>query len=297
MTSVITSAICASQFAKFKRAVDEWNEDSTKDFDVAYNGGTVKAFSRDLEDAVESFLNATADSGKKVADDAKEVIMEIDRLCKAYEEFKILASEESPLAPPYGSDDFWAAYRNVLELFSNRPNYSKPQAISSLVNQKVGQLQIATIYGWFLPNGAPDVEKVTEEIAQPGTHYNPETWQHPAKAIKQRTVDAEWKKRTAVRESVFDSKASDEKLAQFTPPSLAEMVSLGAPAKQIANVHKISVEDAEQLLIEAGTEPKREIVPANAQVARLERLMKESASSSAPLAPVGKPVTSSLAQV
>ncbi len=274
-STVVNSAICTHEFARLKKVVDEWNQDESGNFNVAYNGGTVKAFSRNLEDAVEHFLNATADAGKQVADDDKEAIMEIDRLCNAYETFKILASEESSLAPPYGSDDFWAAYRNICEHFNSRPNYQKPQSVSTLISQKVGPLQIATIYGWKKPDGAPDVDKVTDEINKPGTHYKPETWVHPAKAIKQRSIDVEWNRRTAVREANFDVRKESEPVNKFVPPSLSEMVAVGAPAKQIANVHKISVEEAEQLLIEAGTEPKREIVPANAQVARLERLMKE----------------------
>ena len=296
MTAVITSAICASLFAKLKTAIDDWINDSTKDFDVPFNGGTVKAFSRKLEDAVESFLNATADAGKHVDDSAKESIIEIDRLCFAYENFKRLASEESPLAPPSGSDEFWTAWRNVCEHFNSRPHYSKPQAIATLLTQKVGQMQIATIYGWFTSNGAPDVEKVTEEMAIPGKHYNPETWVHPARAIKHRSILNEWKKRESVREANFDVRDVEERFGKFVHPSLSEMVALGAPAKQIANVHKISVEEAEQLLIEAGTEPKREIVPANAQVARLERLMKES-NSVVPPSLVGKSESNLLQQV
>lgn len=288
MTSVITSAICASQYAILENAIDDWTNDTTKDFDVAHNGATVKAFSRKLEDAVELFLNSTADAGKKVADDAKQSIIEIDRLCFAYESFKILASEESPLAPPYGSDDFWSAWRNVVDYFSTKPHYPRPQSIETLLSQKVGQMQIATIYGWTTANGAPDVEKVTEEIAEPGKHYKPDSWVHPAKAVRQRTIESEWKKRTSVREAKFDVRNDSERFGKFVPPSLSEMVALGAPAAQIANVHKISAQEAEQLLIEAGTEPKREIVPANAQVARLERLMKESLSNSAPHSLVGK---------
>ena len=288
MTAVITSAICASEFAKLKIAIEDWSNDDSKKFDVSYAGGTVKAFSRDLEDAVEYFLNATADAGKTVDVDARESVMAIDSFCAHYEEFKRLAAEESPYAPPSGSTELWSSWSNLCDHFLTRPNYPKPQAIKTLIEQKVGQMQIATIYGWFTDNGAPDVEKVADELAKPGTHYKPDEWQHPAKASKRRIVDAAWKTRRSSREANFETKSDLETMGKFVPPSLDEMVQAGAPAKQISNVHRISVEEAEQLLIEAGTNPKREIVPANAQVAHLERMMAES-SPTAPVPPVPKP--------
>lgn len=226
-------------------------------------------------------MNNTADAGKRVEDDARDTLIEIDALCHSYEEFKRLAAEESPYAPPSGSMELWSAWRNLCEHFASRPHYPKPQAIATLLSQKVGQLQIATIYGWHTDKGAPDIEKVTEEMANPGKHYDPDKWQHPAKASKKRLVDAAWAERRTTRDAKFDVRGV-EKFEKFIPPSLDAMVKAGAPASQISNVHKISIEEAEQLLIEAGTEPKREIVPANASVAHLERMMAE-ANSAQPL--------------
>lgn len=73
-------------------------------------------------------------------------------------------------------------------------------------------------------------------------------------------IDAEWQKRGVNRSAIYDHSETEESAvspktspapSKFVPPSLAEMVQLRAPARQIANVHGISEDEAAQMLLDA----------------------------------------------
>ena len=229
--------------------------------------------------------------------EAKESLLHIDEFAEAYVEFKRMSAEGSPLAPLDGSHKLWTTFRGLIDHFKSKTHYPRPQSIETLEKQGVSRTQIGSIYGWVLPTGGPDLTKISEELANPGTHYKSDEWQHPGKVNRQQIIDAAWNQRGLHRSAIFvnggtaiDSGETKVEPTKFVPPSLDEMVRVGAPAAQIANVHKISVEEAQQLLIEAGTEPKREIVPANAAVAHLERMMAESNSPPSHGLPLPSPI-------
>jgi hypothetical protein len=90
---------------------------------------------------------------------------------------------------------------------------------------------------------AVDVAKVDEEAAKPGTHYNADTWVHPALRQRVAAVSAAW----ATREPRSAEYAPDS-FGKTEPPSLEELVRLRAPAAQIANLHGIEEYEAQQLL-------------------------------------------------
>ena len=295
MTAVITSAICASEFALLETAIKSWEDDESEDLLVNIGGFKKKAISLDLEQSIERFLNNTANAGRHVYPEAKESLLHIDEFAEAYVEFKRMSAEGSPLAPSDGSHKLWTTFRGLIDHFKSKTHYPRPQSIETLEKQGVSRTQIGSIYGWVLPSGGPDLTKISEELANPGTHYKPDEWQHPGKVNRQQIIDTAWKQRGLNRSAIFGTvgAGSQDEPTKFVPPSLDEMVRVGAPAAQIANVHKISVEEAQQLLLEAGTEPKREIVPANAAVAHLERMMAESNSPPSHGLPLPSPIVNS----
>ena len=82
-----------------------------------------------------------------------------------------------------------------------------------------------------------------------------------ASVITPAICTSEWRQRCLNRSAIFCKSAiEDERAAsveticeptKFVPPSLDEMIRVRAPAKQIENVHGISVEQAEQMLLDA----------------------------------------------
>jgi hypothetical protein len=102
----------------------------------------------------------------------------------------------------------------------------------------------------------PDLSKVLEEEAKPGTHYSPKGWVHPAKRKRIEAARADVsarvpRRREYVRESEY---------GRTIPPTIEELVKMNAPAPQIAMLHKMEIEDVEALLkaaghVEAGSDP------------------------------------------
>ena len=168
--------------------------------------------------------------------------------------------------------DLWRQFGFLIDHFKVRPFFPRPQSVQSLIAQGISHTQIAAIYGdgWMRENGSPNSTKILEEAANPGTHYNRETWVHPGQINRQKIIDAEWRNRGVNRSAIYDlsepeslaanSKTSPEP-TKWNPPSLVEMVRLRAPASQIANVHGVSVDEATQMLLDADAgQPKSNLL-------------------------------------
>lgn len=256
MARVLTPTHCLNEFKLLFAAVTEWENDNRQEIFVQWSQNMIKGFTLKLEKAFERFFDETADFGNTVLADSRLMIIAIDSLFAEYGKFKKGIAEESPSCSPSGTDGLWRAYLAVRETFKQAVPLSKPLPIKQMMNDGVSLNQIATIYGWFDENGAPDVLKVTEEMETPGTHYNPKTWVHPALAKRQERIDKEWAERmenVKPREKIFEVNQPKPKV-DWQVPSIAVMVQAGAPAEQIANVHKITVEEAQMYLDEANAE-------------------------------------------
>ena len=273
MTNVITSAICASEFASLHSALEDWQNDNSEELMVYRSGFRVKDLSLQLKQSIERFLNATANHGKRVDPDARDTLLAIDDFSNVYFRFKDTNDESSMDGSMTNLTDLWRQFGSLIAHFKVRPFFPRPQSIQSLVAQGVSHAQIANIYGdgWMRENGSPNSTKIMEEAANPGTHYNRETWVHPGQINRQKIIDAEWRSRGVNRAAIFDlSETEDAAVSSKTslepkkwnPPSLAEMVRLRAPASQIANVHGVSVDEATQMLLDADAgQPKSNLLP------------------------------------
>lgn len=279
MSEKIEANLLFREFQKVETAIAEWQ--SGEGPNRIYNGHQVKAISAKLDNALRYFCNYAADQGKEVDPKAYIPICRIDSFAKAYEKFIRDAVVE--VASPSGTDAVWTAWDHVRQAFIMTRS-GKPRAIKHLIEvDKAPEWQIAAIYGFVNEAGEPDVIKVSEEYEKPGTHYNPDTWISPADVKKQKLADEEWAGRKSTREANFDLDPEfdpDPKPLGKTPVrSLSELVKLNAPAAQIARLHGISVEEAEDLLREAGQGEKRELVPAHPDVAFQEQMDTEEAKT------------------
>ena len=235
-----------------------------------------KAISQAFSDAIEDAINCTADeliegdsvTTQPIEDDDFDAVLVFDQLAEAYRDFKRRACAAVSISEidVDGDQALWRAIYAVREWSTTKYNYAPPTPISALRSQGVGDEQIARIYGWFTSEGEPDLEKVLGEEMKPGTWYDPKKWVHPAKrkriTASRAAIDARSPRR---REYV---RASD--YGKTVPPSLEELLRLGAPAPQIAALHGMEIEDAESLLRANGH--AGESIPGESQeAARLER--------------------------
>lgn len=213
-----------------------------------------KAISEKLSQMIEKVINETADLQSQgdsavavpIEEDDFEAVQVFDRLADAYRDFKRRACAAVSLAEIEvdGDQPLWRAVYAIREWAITKYNYQSPSPISVLRSQGVGDEQIARIYGWSNDDGEPDLEKVLEEEANPGKYYNPKTWIHPAK--KKRIESA----RIAIAGRLPRSReyVGTEDFGKSAVPSLEELLNLGAPAVQIAMLHKMEIDEAESLL-------------------------------------------------
>jgi hypothetical protein len=205
---------------------------------------TIKVVSDRLRSEIEFFLDWTADEGKEVNVDARPMMLAIDTFAIA---FAALNHDCSNSITPGGkTDQLWSALNRIREVASQKFTPAKPQSVSSLFKAGVQYSQIATIYGWMLDDGTPDGSKVSEELENPGTHYNPDTWVSPAVESRLRTINKDWSLRPSKRAIAYARPEVEKPNSNWVPPSIAFMINAGAPPEQIANVHGITVDDAQQ---------------------------------------------------
>jgi hypothetical protein len=231
-----------------------------------------KAITEGLSDALEKAINDTADvlvTGERVevAECNYEAAILFDALASAYGDYKRKACAAVSLAEIEvdGNSTLWRALHALREWHGLRYNYQPPLPISVYRQQGVGDEQIARIYGFFDDEGVVDFGKIPEEEAKPGTHYDAKTWVHPAKRkrmeiAKAAMVGRQPRHREYLKESDF---------TKSLPPSLDELVRLGAPASQISKLHGIDEDDAQALLRNAGT--LESIASGDADAERLQR--------------------------
>jgi hypothetical protein len=103
--------------------------------------------------------------------------------------------------------------------------------------------QIAKKYGWKDEQGHPDLIRVHQAIQDPDAFdaaFDASTWVHPVYATIEAEVAREWEGRQP-RPRLFQR--DTEEVAKPAPPTIEEMIKARAPAQQIANVHKISLDE------------------------------------------------------
>ncbi|MCC7334430.1 MAG: hypothetical protein IT422_05020 [Pirellulaceae bacterium] len=244
---------------------------------VNWNNQMVKGISEQLDIAIRGACDDMADAGSEVDEKARAIVLCFDDIADSYLQWIQDASMQLPSAPPGGSTDL----RNNLERLQKlleAERLPKPEPIAQLIARRVSPNQIAIIYGWKLEDGSPDCQKVFEETESPGTHYDPEKWQHPALRAMQRETDEAWKQRSP-RAKMFAHLDQPEQTgpAENHVPSLDELFAARAPKAQIMRLHHLSDEEVEFHAQERGLVEfeDRFIMPANATVAHQERMAEQ----------------------
>lgn len=232
---------------------------------VRWRGGQRKAISDPVATAWGNLLTAIADNDA-IADDAKSLVIEIDRFDGQLADWENGISHVPEDTDPAGSPSLWSAWAEVQREAFKPINRKLPTPIRELVDvQKVPDRQIAIQYGWFRSDGTPDLAKVREEVEQPGKHFNPETWVHPSERRRAAAIAEVWAKRVSRWSS--SQVGGSKKEAKET---LDELIFQEVPSKQIAMMKGIGVDEVKARAAYLGV-PLDGVVP-NVPVSPADRL-------------------------
>lgn len=133
---------------------------------------------------------------------------------------------------------FWKTLRNVFDArkAAAPARKAKLESIAQLSREKVGDAQICRIYDWVEEDGTPQLWKVREERAKPGTHTSGPT---AVDLRRQQAAEAE-RRETEAREKRLAEKVKAAN--EPAPEGLATLVEQGVSAGQIASMLKIDVD-------------------------------------------------------
>lgn len=240
---------------------------------VRWRTGDRKPITEELIEAFDGLFSLVGVT--KVADDAKKIVLAIDQ----FDDLLADWAEGCELSPedtdPHGSQKLWAAFDAIFEA-CEVPQRRKPESIKQLGIEKVSEGQIALIYGWKHSDGSPDVQKVREERDNPGTHYNAETWIHPADLRAQNEINELWEKR--LPRMVANESAGGQREA---PETLDELIQQRVPSKQIAMMKRIDIDEVRARASQLGIPLDGQFVPSISPADRMQSMRDEEADQHA----------------
>lgn len=212
-----------------------------------YMGQPVKPMTEDVIEALDAF--GAARDIEDVPDDVKPIILVIDVMDDEFQAWLSARSVAPESVFPGGTAELRSAIDAVADSFTVKPR-KLPESITSLVDKGVGLVQIAKIYGFLDEDGDPDTAMVMEEMREPGTHYNPETWVSAAERRRQREVAEQWARRDHVPFDRITDK--HDKPRRIAPEPLDQLIAANVPSQQIAKMKGIDLEEVEQRAAELG---------------------------------------------
>lgn len=251
--------------------VEQWRLADTPN--VVWQGQTRKAISTELQQAFDRIIAFTKQD--EFVESARELVLAIDDFEEALEAWLEKATRDPANTSPSGSAEMWSAWERVYLLHSRSYGFPLPEPIDQLINRdKVPLTQIAKIYGFLTPDGQADLAKLNEEIAKPGTHYDPANWVHPSRRKIAEEVKTRWLKR---RKYAPARGKIQSVVPQIAVESIETLLRQGVDFKQIARMKRISIADVEQEATRLGIRADRQRVlhTASPTVAHFERMQEE----------------------
>jgi hypothetical protein len=247
-TSEITRDQILVAIEKLEAAVQAWEASADDGLLVHYRGRMVKQLSQSIEQAAMELFELC--DTPAVSRDAWPLVLAIDVFDEELEKFADRYSVAPDATEPNGPSSLWAAYGNLIKA-KTPPRVHKIEPIAQLLAENVDRRIIAKIYGWRRSDGTPDLDKLQEEISNPGTHYDPKTFVHPIDKRFWEEVEQKWLARVAAFEaSEKDSRRA--KPATEAPESLDDLIIQGVNAKQISKMKHVPVDEVQARAAELG---------------------------------------------
>ncbi len=221
----LTAIECLNHARAVVKAWENWS--ASEGPTVPWKGMPVKSITEQFAQAIQAGCDATADQGKDVELRAKLLVMIFDDLARSYVQWLRDASMGLDTAPPRGNAEMHNSFER-LRTACKPSQFAKPEPIKQLMDlQKVAPAQIAVIYGWKTESNDPDIAKVYEEYAAPGTHYKPEEWVAPAEKAIMAEVERDWANRDEPRALMFSSVESTSEPEADNNARLESMITAG----------------------------------------------------------------------
>lgn len=244
MGNVLTFAALQEAVEYLRSVVSEWeNARSDAASMVNWRGSPRRAITSDIEQAAQQLCELVFDAEFENSPKCHSLVLAIDAFDEAFATYAENCLRAPDRTDPSGGPELWGPYHRMLEACHPK-GYPKPEPIGALLVGKVSHQQIAKIYGWRTPDGALDVDKVQQEITEPGKHYQPANWVHPSELRAQAEIEQRWQLRQAVRPSRRATRSAPaERMHRESPETLDELITSGINVTQIAKMKRVS-EDA-----------------------------------------------------
>jgi hypothetical protein len=253
MTRLVNLRDIGSAFNAAEKVLDAWRRDSGPN--VKYHGQMRKCLSEDAFEACEALAQLGTLENDGFHDGARLPAIAVTKFAAKWLEFtdKTKASAD---VDPAGGPELWAAYEDLRASLVPK-EWPKPEPIRQLIERdKVPAWQVAKIYGFASQS------MVEEELAKPGTHYDPKTWTGAGEKNFLAELDAKWKSRKPVSLPLMDPVSSGESdpppAAKAAPESIETLLAQRVPYEQIAKMKGVSLDTVKSVAagIESGDEPE-----------------------------------------
>jgi hypothetical protein len=217
--------------------ISEWRANPAASM-IFWNGAQVQAISEQIFAAIANLQLALQ---KDFPEEHWHTALSCDRLVNEFHAWNDRRAVDPVRNDPSATQgsNFWDYYENddctgfvpvVTKCTEPRLFQTELSPKTYVDIQKVPVRQVAKIMGWFDEAGNPDLNRVHDELANPGKHFNAETHVTPADQEREQYLAARWEEREIAR-------SEQERLHPVEPPapeSLDELVQLpGMSIKQI----------------------------------------------------------------
>lgn len=224
-------------FNEVDKVVQVWNASSEPT--IHWKGAMRKCLSQDVFGALEELASVGGIPNDQIHPGAIRLAMRVDDFAQAWLTWTDQSQAGADVSPA-GSPELWGCYEAIRAALV-APVFAKPEPIEQLARREmVPAWQIAKIYGW------ENLAWVQEELENPGTHYNPETWVHPGKIVMDKDIKAKWATRKPLNMPSLDVTDRPEASSKVAPESLETLIQQRVPVEQIAKMKQISVSEVEQ---------------------------------------------------
>ena len=245
--------------AKMKQVVEGWNQwQPTPEQKIMYVGRGVKPITEPVKEVLIEVGEAFRT--EDIARGARELALAVDNLFAEFSRWLNDYKVAPEAIPPYGADEMWDAYRTVLTIANRRVPPAPPHAVEMRAQGDTVNT-IAMRFGWFTPEGHPDLARVNKELNARVDYkegidereYDPETWVHPRLKKQAEEIDRlfeERNERLRVEIASERPKLADRKPCEETWDELAQLP--GITLRQISLMKRVTESEARTKLDELG---------------------------------------------
>ncbi|MBX3422229.1 MAG: hypothetical protein KF752_11800 [Pirellulaceae bacterium] len=238
-------------FDKADDAINRFN--ATNGPLINWNGQQVKALNEEAFQLLSDLCGLAATPSELIHEQAVEIVLALDDFARAFADYQTRSAAMDETCHPAGTMEMWNAFFVLRRSIYEPTTFAPLESIDILLNkQRVPIQQIAKIYGFVSSNGSPDVHKVEEELANPGTHTGGD-WLPPVEMKHRQEIAQRWAGRSPVMDFLDSTQQNSFTRSAEAPESLETLIRQRVPIMQILKMKPgLTREDVEQSAVEMG---------------------------------------------